>query len=314
MQTLRRTVLRRYCRQQPSAPSALDPSPSHHRIGTVRRAFSTSSPKSSAILAHDFATLTPCLLLRKLLQQHTELDGTDVGTWRDPGEKYIVISQAKFAHFCAAAHVEDAEAALAYLAAAGVVVVLDGGKLIHLRPVLYLETLEMIHGAATTSSTSNNATSAAHSKPSATGCSFMLEEAERRVVELAKREKEMRSRLRPAIAQAARWRRTVWGGALLYAGAQLAIISRLTYFDLDWDVMEPVSYVMTMANALLFFLYYLRFNEEHSYSKFDQRFLPRKVRQYAPPDFDWAAYADVCRQLVEERAMLDRISKWAEAR
>ncbi|CAJ1028837.1 calcium uniporter protein, mitochondrial, putative [Leishmania guyanensis] len=317
MRSLSGTVLWRHCGLLPSVQSA--PTLSHvcRRLSTLgctvvtSRAYHTRPSKSAALSANDFATLTPLLLLRQALQQHTELDGTDVGAQLTPGEQHIIISRTKFCHFCATAHVEDPEAALADLEAAGVVVVLDGGSLIHLRPALYLETLEIIRNAATASNAGNR-TPATNSVPSVNGSSFLLEEAERRVAELTKREKAMRYQLEPAIARAARWRRSVWGGALLYAGAQLAVISRLTYFDLDWDIMEPVSYIITITNSLVFFLYYLRFHSDHSYGAFDQRFLPRKVRQYAPKDFDWAAYADVCQQVVEARAILDCLSKWAE--
>lgn len=117
----------------------------------------------------------------------------------------------------------------------------------------------------------------------------------------------MREDLQPAIAKAARWRRSLWGGALLYAGSQLAIISRLTFFDLDWDIMEPVSYCLAIGTALVFYVYFLCFGTEHTYSEVDRRFLPRKVRAYAPKDFDWDAYEAVCQQLVEERKMLQAL-------
>ncbi|GET89725.1 hypothetical protein, conserved [Leishmania tarentolae] len=317
MQYPRFTIFRR-SRGLLFSPQSTSPVSQWRRhVGTPGRRFATehadgtSAPKSYALSAQDFASITPLLLLRQMLQQHTELDGIDVGAAFPPGEKRIVISRTKFCHFCAAAHVEDPQAALADLEAAGVVVVLDGGDMVHLRPVLYLDTLETIRNVEKPSS-SGNGTSEAKSKLSGAASSFMLEEAERRVAQLTEREKAMRNQLQPAIARAARWRRTVWGSALLYAGAQLAIISRLTYFDLDWDIMEPVSYIITATHALFFFMYYLRFHEEHSYSAFDRRFLPRKVRHYAPKDFDWAAYAAVCEQLVEERALRDSILKWSE--
>ncbi|KAG5475308.1 hypothetical protein LSCM1_03421 [Leishmania martiniquensis] len=228
MRPLSRTVLSPCCRKPPSAPSAFTSLQWRHQVSALCRTFSTaraahiSASTPPPLTAQEFATITPLLLLRELLQQHTELDGIDAGTRLQPGERRIVISRAEFRHFCATAQVEDPEAALADLAAAGVVVVLDGGNMIHLRPLLYLETLELIRSTQAQSPISANETSAVSSKPSMAGSSFMLEEAQRRVAELSK-EEEMRDQLRPAIARVARWRRTVWGGALLYAGAQLAI-------------------------------------------------------------------------------------------
>ena len=286
----------------------------------------SSSPAPSA---SEFAAIAPQLLLRQALQQYTELDGTRIGAELHSGENHVLISREKFLQFCAQSHVYEPDVALADLEAAGVVVVLDGGRLVHLRPVLYLETLELLSGTETTAESNENSrtdkcnsngedarsekgegapmTSAA----SAIGA-FMMEEAEHRIAQLCQREQAMTEQLQPAIARAAKWRRSVWGGALLFAGTQLAVISRLTYFDLDWDIMEPVSYCITVGTALVFYVYYLVYNEEHTYEAFDQRFLPKKVRQYAPKDFDWAAYERTCAQLVEERAMLERLRRWAQ--
>jgi calcium uniporter protein, mitochondrial len=287
-------------------------------FGTFRRSFTASaaSPSASAtaLSAADFAAISPQLLLRQALQQYSELDGTRLGAELHPGEHHILISRGKFLQFCAQAHVDDPDSALADLAAAGVVVVLDGGALIHLRPVLYLETEELVASLHEDTSRNDDAGTAhtAEATPSCSVGSFLVAEAERRVDELTKKKEAMSLPLRPAIARAAQWRRCVWGGALLFAGTQLAVISRLTYFDLDWDIMEPVSYCITISTALFFYGYYLWQNEEHTYEGFDQRFLLKKVRQYAPKDFDWLAYEKVCAQLVEERAMLERIRRWAE--
>ncbi|KPA80885.1 putative mitochondrial calcium uniporter protein, mitochondrial [Leptomonas pyrrhocoris] len=281
-------------------------------LGTSRTAFATAST-AAALSAADFATIAPQLLLRQALQQYAELDGTQLGAELHPGEGHVLIPRERFLRFCAQAHVDDPDAALADLEAAGVVVALDGGTLIHLRPVLYLETVELL--SQTQNGTDGSSGSSDGTPVPSTGSSvgaFMLEEAERRIEKLCQKEQELAEQLRPAIARAAKWRRSVWGGALLFAGTQLAVISRLTYFDLDWDIMEPVSYCITIGTALVFYAYYLRYNEEHTYEVFDQRFLPKKVRQYAPKDFDWKAYEGVCAQLVEERAMRERLRRWAE--
>ena len=67
-----------------------------------------------------------------------------------------------------------------------------------------------------------------------------------------------RAEYQALVDKAARWRKLVWAGALAFSGTQLAVISRLTYFDLDWDTMEPISYFLGSGTSLLFFAYMLR--------------------------------------------------------
>lgn len=263
-----------------------------------------SSP--STLSVKEFLQLTPQLLLRSRLQQYTELDGTEAGAALHPGEDFVIINRSRFDEFCAVAHVEDAEAALQNLTDAGYVIPLDNGSRIHLRPVQYLDSLAIIEQVK------SQRKAGAEDLEVEVPPSLFIAEAARRVEKLEKQEAAMRERLQPAILKAARWRRSLWGGALFYAGAQLAIISRLTYFDLDWDIMEPVSYCLATGTALLLYLYLLRYGEEHSCAAVDARFLPQKVRQYAPKDFDWETYGTVCQQLVEEKEMLRTLKKWIQ--
>ncbi len=57
---------------------------------------------------------------------------------------------------------------------------------------------------------------------------------------------------------------------MCFSGAQLGIISRLTFFDFDWDLMEPVSYFVGQGTSLLFFAWMLAVGREHSYERCDK--------------------------------------------
>lgn len=96
------------------------------------------------------------------------------------------------------------------------------------------------------------------------------------------------SALEGALQQLSRRRKAIWGGALAFSGAQLALISRLTYFDLDWDTMEPISYFLGTGTSLLFYTYLLWFRREHSYSDVDHTFVSNRLRSKA--DVDWRRY------------------------
>jgi hypothetical protein len=126
--------------------------------------------------------------------------------------------------------------------------------------------------------------------------------------ELAKASTE-RDQLRPAfdevVAKAAKRRKLLWGGAVCTGGAQLAVISRLTYFDLDWDIMEPVSYFLGTGTSLCFFLFMLRYGAECTPRFFDEV----HVGPYAKEDavVNYLAACDKVRLL---EAIITRKEAW----
>ncbi|RNF06770.1 putative calcium uniporter protein, mitochondrial [Trypanosoma rangeli] len=248
------------------------------------------SPPSTTLTAAEFAHIAPMVLLRQALQQRA-VSACGVGV----NENANVISRAVFDQYCAEIHIENSEEALRLLAEAGTVVPISDGEGVHLRPLQLVHMHEDLVGAGV-----------------ATGPSslFFIEEATRRLEAAQAEEAAMRQELQPAVMRAARWRRRVWGAALCFAGAQLAIISRLTFFDLDWDIMEPVSYFLGTGTSLFFFGYFLRYGRSHTYRDYDQTMLPKKLKQYAPRDFDWDKYKTFCNKVDAERSTLEKIKAW----
>ncbi|RNF10522.1 putative calcium uniporter protein, mitochondrial [Trypanosoma conorhini] len=243
---------------------------------------------SPALTAAEFAQIAPMVLLRQALQQHA-VAGSGVGV---RGNAHL-ISRTVFDRHCAESHIEDSDEALRLLAEAGTVVPISGGKEVHLRPLQLVHMYEDLVVAAAGPSSD-----------------FFIEEATRRLEAAEADAAAMRRELQPAVVRAAKWRRRVWGAALCFTGAQLAVISRLTFFDLDWDIMEPVSYFLGTGTSLLFFGYFLRHGRSHSYRDYDRTRLPAKLREYAPRDFDWDKYEAICNRVEAERRMLARIKEW----
>ncbi len=199
-----------------------------------------------------------------------------------------VVSLRELEAMAAACKVTDVDRAARALAGAGVIVPLaDGG--FHLRPVQLLAALD--------------------------GGSFRLEAGlEQEHAAAVANETVRRRALQEAIDRASKLRQSVWAGALLFSGAQLAIISRLTYFDLDWDIMEPVSYFIGTGTAIVFYLYMLWFRREHSYTEFDATHLPRWVQRHAPKDFDWDAYRVACERVDGTHRAVEAAKAWAATR
>jgi len=56
----------------------------------------------------------------------------------------------------------------------------------------------------------------------------------------------------------------LWGGLVLFT-SQVILYFRLTFWELSWDVMEPVAYFSSAAFGVLAYAYYLVNNEEFGY-------------------------------------------------
>lgn len=205
-------------------------------------------------------------------------------------------SLLKECHF----HESELTSVVEKLSAAGLIVPVENGEYFHLRPSqlvadwneVQLETLSQSGDSLSLLS--------------------MVRDAEQQLTAAQQDFSRRLEALQPAAARTAAWRKRVWSGALLFAGTQLAVISRLTYFDLDWDIMEPVSYFLGTGTSLVFFLYVLRFRREHSYSDFDATFLPGKLRQYAPKDYDWTGLEASKERVEAARRELTRVKTWAK--
>lgn len=254
----------------------------------LRRKSASQSPAPAT--AAEFAQIAPMVLLRQALRQHADVhDAGAVGGARD------VISRAVFNHYCAESHVGDSDEALKLLEACGSVVSISNGEAVHLRPLRFLQMYEA---------------RAQEGNAESLSCDFFLDEAKKRLAAAQLEEAAMRRLLEPALKRAAAWRRLVWGGMLFFVGAQMAVVSRLTFVEFDWDVMEPFTYFFGAATSILFFLYFVRHGRSHAYAEYDRTMLSRRVMKYAPPEFDWEHFETVVRKVDEERRMLEKIRNW----
>ncbi|ORC91664.1 putative calcium uniporter protein, mitochondrial [Trypanosoma theileri] len=255
-----------------------------------------TSQSSPILTAAEFSSIAPMVLLRQALKHHTMMnDAPNVTVTDDVKSSRDVISRAVFDYYCSESHVSNSSEALRLLEEAGVIVSISDGKAIHLRPAQLLEMQESLTEKGGISNVSLD---------------FFLEEANTRLLAAEAEKAKMEVELEPALKRAVHWRRLVWGGALCFAGMQLAIISRLTYFDLDWDIMEPISYFIGTATTIVFFLYFIRHGHSLTCSDYDRTMLPAKVKKYVSKDFDWKKYEVVCRKVEAERQMVNSIRNW----
>jgi hypothetical protein len=141
------------------------------------------------------------------------------------------VSWADFGALCARHGIADADAAAAAFARCGAVVTAPDG--------VHCHAPQAVRDACTAMGSPWNA------------CADLEHAASRMRAEVA--------RLRPAyevqLARCVSARRATWSGMFAFTGVQLAVISRLTYFDLNWDTMEPVSYFLGSGISVLAFAF-----------------------------------------------------------
>eukprot|EP00796_Vickermania_ingenoplastis_P008730 gene8730-6136_t len=212
-----------------------------------------------------------------------------------------VITREAFDRLCRQCHITDTEQALDRLEGASVVVCLKNKELVHLRPAQYVEALEL-HATFTARDSS---------APLSLPVPLLERAAVARIHALAERLDIMEQQLLPARQLAANWGRRRYALGSLLIALEMAAVARLTFFELDWDTMEPITYCIGLFTTIVLYALYLWCGKEFSVDELYQRVVPRRVRRYAPKDFDWDTYEELCRQLEEAESVLQRIRDWA---
>ncbi|WOL00209.1 hypothetical protein Cni_G08922 [Canna indica] len=94
---------------------------------------------------------------------------------------------------------------------------------------------------------------------------------------------------------AAHVKRELWCGLGLLA-AQTAAFMRLTFWELTWDVMEPICFYVTSVYFMAGYAFFLRTSKEPSFeSFFDSRFASRQKRLMKARNFDVGRFNELRR-------------------
>lgn len=88
-----------------------------------------------------------------------------------------------------------------------------------------------------------------------------------------------RQAVEAAVDKVAVQRKRFWSSVAVGSGAQMTLLSYLTFVAYDWDVMEPACYFVTCATSIVFYLYFLYYRREQSLAQVDESLLPRKLQE-----------------------------------
>ena len=98
---------------------------------------------------------------------------------------------------------------------------------------------------------------------------------------------------------------------LMYIGltglaCHFALVARLTWWELSWDIVEPITYMITYSTATLVFIYFCSTRKEYNYeSFFDRMVRKRQNRLYKRNDFDIDRFKELCQEIKEDKESLE---------
>jgi len=55
-------------------------------------------------------------------------------------------------------------------------------------------------------------------------------------------------------------------GGLVYLVAQFGILARMVWIDFNWDIMEPISYFVSLSTLMLGYIFFVLYREEYTYA------------------------------------------------
>ncbi|XP_065873821.1 calcium uniporter protein 2, mitochondrial [Euphorbia lathyris] len=106
-------------------------------------------------------------------------------------------------------------------------------------------------------------------------------------------------------------RRELWGG-LCYLVVQTAGFMRLTFWELSWDVMEPICFYVTSIYCMMGYTFFLRTAKEPSFEGFyESRFLAKQKKLFKVHNFDVERYNQlrkICYPSVSSSSSLEQIA------
>jgi len=86
---------------------------------------------------------------------------------------------------------------------------------------------------------------------------------------------------------------TIWAG-LGFLVVQWCVLARLTWWDFNWDVMEPVTYFITFGTGVLGYAYFTATKNEYQFTDLRDRIVSKRMfKNYLKAGFDVDRYYDL---------------------
>ena len=109
---------------------------------------------------------------------------------------------------------------------------------------------------------------------------------------------QMREKVVLAEKKAARRATQLLYGGFIVLIAQLAVFVRFTYVEFSWDVMEPISYFVGLANVIMGYMYFMYTQRDFSFGTWQNQMMRSAMdKQLKTGKFDVTKYEQMARKL-----------------
>jgi len=87
----------------------------------------------------------------------------------------------------------------------------------------------------------------------------------------------------------------LWMAAGLgYLLAQFGILARMVWWDFNWDIMEPISYFVSLSTLMLGYIFFVLYREEYTYDALLDRQRKQALRKlYINDEFNWKRWNEL---------------------
>jgi len=83
-------------------------------------------------------------------------------------------------------------------------------------------------------------------------------------------------------------------GGLVYLVAQFGILARMVWIDFNWDIMEPISYFVSLSTLMLGYIFFVLYREEYTYAGLEKRQRLKALRKlYINEEFNWKRWNEL---------------------
>jgi hypothetical protein len=93
----------------------------------------------------------------------------------------------------------------------------------------------------------------------------------------------------------------------VYLAAQFSVLARFVWVDFNWDIMEPITYFVTLGTMIWGYTFFTFTKTDYSYPAFKERIARRKLRAiYLKNEFNWKRWDTLyqrTKQLEDELAL-----------
>jgi len=94
-------------------------------------------------------------------------------------------------------------------------------------------------------------------------------------------------------------------GGLGYLLLQFGILARMVWIDFNWDIMEPISYFVSLSTLMLGYIFFVLYREEYTYAGLEHRQKLKALRKlYINEEFNWKQWNELNLEVQRIKSLL----------